>query len=168
MSRTGVAAVVSAAAVLTAIAVPTASSARAGSAGCYSFSRAERAFAARIDRARAAHGLRRLHLDKQLSRAARKHSWEMRRARTLFHTTPAQARRRITRWRSLGENVGRGYSTASLHRAFMASAPHRHNVLTRGFRHVGVSVVKQNGVMWVTIIFESRRDPGTTLPMPAC
>lgn len=168
MSRTGVAAVVSAAAVLTAIVVPSALPAQAGSKRCYSFSGAERAFAKKINRARTTRGLRGLHLDKQLSRAARKHSWEMHRARKLFHTTESQARRRITRWRALGENVGMGYSVDSLHRAFMASPDHRHNVLTGGFRHVGISVVDRGGVMWVTIIFETRRDPGTTLPMPPC
>ena len=166
MSAKGVAGAFTAVAVLCAVGVP-APLAHAGSGACYRFKEPERRFARKIDRARAARGLRRLRLDPHLSRVARRHSWEMRRAGALFHRFEA-LQRRVTNWRLLGENVGLGATVGSLHRAFMASPEHRANVLRRAFRHVGVSVVREGGRMWVTIVFESRRDPGTTLPMPSC
>jgi uncharacterized protein YkwD len=50
----------------------------------------------------------------------------------------------------------------------MDSSGHRANVLYNGFTHVGVGVVVRNDRMWVTMIFEGRTDPGTTLQMPRC
>lgn len=77
-------------------------------------------------------------------------------------------KRRITRWIRLGENVGYGAGVASLERAFMHSPLHPANILGRGSRYLGVGVVRKNGFVWATVLFESRRDPGTTLRMPAC
>ena len=51
-----------------------------------------------------------------------------------------------------GENVGVGPSVWRLHRAFMASPPHRANILGR-FTQVGVGVVRDDGTVWVTVVF---------------
>jgi uncharacterized protein YkwD len=49
-----------------------------------------------------------------------------------------------------GENVGVGPSAASVEAAFMASPPHRANMLGN-YTHVGVGVfVAGNGMVWVT------------------
>ena len=96
------------------------------------------------------------------------HTRIMHRRKSLFHSPDAQLAHRVTRWRVLGENIGVGAGVKSLHKAFTASAPHRANMLYSSFRHLGVGVKKRNGRMWVTVVFESGTDPGTTLRMPRC
>jgi uncharacterized protein YkwD len=39
--------------------------------------------------------------------------------------------------------------------AFMASAPHRANILHRTFRHVAIGAVRVDGALWVTVFFYS-------------
>ncbi len=87
------------------------------------------------------------------------------RKNNLYHTPSQKLRHRVTRWITLGENVGVGGTVSSLHGAFMGSAVHKDNILYRGYRHVGIGVSKKRGRMWVTVIFESRNDPGTRLNM---
>jgi uncharacterized protein YkwD len=118
--------------------------------------------------ARHSRHVHRLSLDPELSKAARKHTKEMVRRNLLHHTAQATLGRRVTRWSYLGENVGVGHTVASLHRAFMNSSGHRHNILSRRFQHSGVGVRRKRGRMWVTVIFEARRDPDTRLRMPRC
>ena len=142
-----------------------ASTASAGRARCYRYKSSEKEFAQKINTARRIAGARGLQLDKQLSKVARKHANEMDDRNSLYHTPSSRLRWRVTRWRRLGENVGAGQTVTSLHQAFMNSPSHRSNVLDRGFRHVGVGVHKDKKYMWVTIVFESRRDPGTRLRM---
>lgn len=135
---------------------------------CYTYSAAEKGLATATNRSRAGAGVMKLRLDPQLSRVARLHAREMTKAGRLFHQSSGQMKRRITRWIRLGENVGYGAGVASLERAFMHSPLHRANILGRGSRYLGVGVVRKNGFVWATVLFESRRDPGTTLRMPAC
>ena len=132
---------------------------------CYRHKDSERRFARKINFARGVVGAARLELDKQLSKVARKHAWEMNRANSLFHTPSGKLGWRVTRWNHLGENVGAGQTVTALHQAFMNSPSHRSNVLGRDYRHVGVGVVKDDNYMWVTIVFEARRNPGTRLRM---
>ncbi len=135
---------------------------------CYRFKHAERSFARKTNRTRKAHGKVALHLDPQLSKVARRHTSEMVSNTTLYHTPSSKLRRRVTRWIILGENVGVGNTVDSLERAFMHSREHRENILYSSFRHIGVGTKKKNGRLWVTVVFESRRDPGTRLSMPSC
>ena len=122
--------------------------------------------ARKINGARDARGERRLSLDKELSKVARRHTWEMDTKNSLYHTPSFTLRRRVTHWRVLGENVGIGQTVSSLHQAFMASPAHKANVLRSDFRHVGVGVREAaTGQIWVTVIFQARRDPGTRLRM---
>ncbi len=86
----------------------------------------------------------------------------------LYHTADRRLARRVTRWNVLGENVGVGYTVASLQKAFMASASHRANVLGSFFVHFGVGTRRKGGRLWVTVVFESVRNPGTRLRMPSC
>jgi uncharacterized protein YkwD len=134
--------------------------------GCYHFSHAERAFAKKTNNARASHGLPRVYLDPQLSRTATKHNWKMVNQKLLFHTTNAQFYSWVTNWSMLGENVGEGGGVRSLQKAFMHSPEHRANILESKFKYVGVGVTKKNGLMWVTVQFESANNPGTTLASP--
>lgn len=135
---------------------------------CYRHSPAERGFARRINKARIQSGRRRVSLDPEASQVAMAHTRIMNRRKSLFHSPDAQLAQRVTRWSVLGENIGVGASVKSLHKAFMASAPHRANVLYSSFRHFGVGAKKRNGRLWVTVVFESGSDPGTILRMPRC
>ena len=85
----------------------------------------------------------------------------------LLHHTPNLGQR-VTNWTMLGENVGYGGTVGSLHTTFMRSAPHKRNILTRQFKFVGVATKKAHGYLWVTVVFQATRNPGTTLQMPKC
>lgn len=153
-----------AAAAVLALTLGTFSPATTASAGfnCYNFKDSEKEFAQRINNSRSNHGVGKLQLDKQLSRVARRHTWEMKDKRTLYHTPSSILRWRVTNWNRLGENVGYGGDVDSLHKAFMDSPSHRANVLGN-FRHVGIGVKTDGDIMWVTIIFEDHMDPGTRM-----
>lgn len=132
---------------------------------CYKTRSDERALTDAMNRSRRSGGIRSLRFDPQLGVVARKHTREMVSHNDLFHTPPPTLARRVTRWRDLGENVGRSYvGPASLHRSFMNSPVHRANIMHRGFRYVGVGTTHKYGRLWATVTFERRRDPGTTLP----
>ena len=152
-------------AMLLASAIPS-EPAQAGS--CWNYKPSERRMAKKINGARDANGDNRLRLDPQLSRVARKHTNGMVKRRTLSHTPSAVLGRRVTRWRSLGENVGASGRVRRLHRMFMNSPAHRANNLAGDFRFVGIGTKRKGGRLWVTVVFESGRNPGTRLWMPSC
>lgn len=53
-------------------------------------------------------------------------------------------------WQAAAENVGRGWSLEQIHRAFLNSPPHRENMLTRRFTHIGTGVARNpNGEIFV-------------------
>jgi len=133
---------------------------------CWSYSAKERAFAKKINKARGRHDARRLRLDPELSKVAKKQTTAMVKKRLLYHTP--NLGRRVTNWNRLGENVGYGGTVGSLHTTFMRSAPHKKNILTRQFKFVGVATKKAHGYLWVTVVFQAKRNPGTTLKMPKC
>ena len=135
---------------------------------CWDARATERKFNRKMNKARRRGHMRKLSLDPELSKVARRHTKEMVRRNLLHHTPHSVLGRRVTRWSYLGENVGFGGSVDSLHRAFMNSAPHRHNIMRSSYRHSGIGVMRRHGRMWVTVIFEQRRDPGTRLRMPRC
>jgi uncharacterized protein YkwD len=49
--------------------------------------------------------------------------------------------------------VGVGSTLESLEDAFMDSKKHRQNILRREFLHAAVGVVREDGRLWVTVIF---------------
>lgn len=130
------------------------------SAACYSPKRSEKKFKRLINLARTGVDLR---LDPELSKAAKVHTREMVRANSLHHTPSNVLRRRVTNWVELGENVGVGGGVVSLHDAFMNSPAHRDNILRSSYRYVGVGVIKRDGRMWVTVLFEAKSNPGSPL-----
>ena len=136
--------------------------------GCWEVKGAERGFAKRINDVRGVAKRGMLRLDPELSRAARLHTREMVKQDKLYHTPSDKLSKRVTNWTVLGENVGVGGDVQSLHEAFMASPAHADNVLYDSFRHMGVGTIKADGKLWVTVIFEARTNPGTTLSMPRC
>lgn len=148
--------------------LPVSNASAATSWSCFVSKRAERSFTAKMNQARSSRDLGTLTLDKQLSRVARKHSQKMAVENDVFHTNRTRLGQKVTRWYTLSENVGRGGTVASTHEAFMASEGHRANILYPSFKHVGVGTVNKNGIIYVSVVFEGSRDPGTTLSPPSC
>lgn len=138
----------------------------AGGDVCWNYKRRDRAMTRKINRTRANRDRVKLQLDPHLSKVARRHTKSMADANVLNHTKALG--KKVTRWRSLGENVGYGFSVKNLHNMFMDSSAHRENILKRRFRYIGVGTVKSGGWVWTTVVFESKRNPGTTLSMPSC
>lgn len=64
--------------------------------------------------------------------------------------------KQVSGWRWLGENVGVGPDVDSLHRAFMNSEGHRHNILLSHFNQVGIGVYVDDGIIYVTEVFAQR------------
>ena len=57
------------------------------------------------------------------------------------------------RWCSLGENVGYGAGVAAAERGFMASPPHRNNILGSAWNGVGVGVAHNGNRTYVVQFF---------------
>ena len=85
---------------------------------------------------------------------------------TLYHSTSLGSL--ITRWKTLGENVGYAGSVKKVHKAFMNSAAHKSNILRSAYKNFGVGVVKKKGKIWATVVFQGSKNPGTKLKMPSC
>lgn len=132
-------------------------------AACYSHSSNDKSFISKHNQARRARGLAPLKADVQLGKVAKVHTNEMVTRNSLYHTSHTQLANRVTRWSTLGENVGVGGTVTSLFSAFMNSPGHKANILYSKFNHVGVGTRVAGGRMWVTVIFEARNDPGTRL-----
>lgn len=113
--------------------------------------------------ARAASGLGALTVSGDLTAAASRQAATMARTRVLQHTPGlSQA---VCCWASLGENVGFAGSVARVHSAFMASPPHRANILRGAYTQIGVGVaVDSTGLVWVSEIF--RRPTSVGAPPP--
>ena len=116
---------------------------------------ARRALLCLLNQTRRAHGLPRLRGNPRLLKAAERHSKSMVVRGYFSHDEPGglSSLDRVRRSGYLsgarrfacGENIGYGQGTTSsprnMMRMWMASAPHRANILTRNFREVGLSGV---------------------------
>jgi uncharacterized protein YkwD len=138
------------------------------SSQCWRPSGAERDLLRRMNLARNTQGARRVRLDPELSQVARVHTSRMISNEALEHSSRRYLKRSVVGWHSLAENVGVASSARSMHRAFMSSSGHKTNILGKDFRYVGIGVDRWDSRLWTTVIFEARRDPGTTLEMPSC
>jgi uncharacterized protein YkwD len=105
---------------------------------------------AKINYARANHGLPRLKASSDLMSAARTHSVAMAGSSLLNHSSTLSA---LCCWRLIAENVGEGGTLSIVHSAFMNSAPHRANILNSRVGQVGVGVVSSGGQLWITEVF---------------
>ena len=152
--------------ITSALAISALTPATAGGSSCWNFKNAEKAMAKKVNNARSNNGRVKLKLDPEMSKVARSHSRTMAKKASLYHTKNLGAK--VTNWKSLGENVGYGSSVKQLHKLFMGSSGHRANILQSSYRHVGVGTTRKDGTLWVTVIFESKNNPGTSLNMPNC
>ncbi len=91
----------------------------------------------------------------KLSLYAKAHSQAMADHGYLFHSTADELRGALDgyHWQLGGENIGVGGSLESLADAFMASQPHRQNLLRRIYHHAAVGIVREADRVWVTVIF---------------
>ena len=103
--------------------------------------------------ARTEQGVQDLDLNAMLSRYATKHSRAMADKGNLFHTVDLAGKLKGLDWSMGGENVGVGSSLGEVQSAFMASKPHRRNILQRGYDHAAIGVAESDGKLWVTVIF---------------
>jgi uncharacterized protein YkwD len=108
-----------------------------------------------VNKARAAHGLKRIRGNHKLARAARRHSLDMVRHGYFEHSSPSGGStlvsrasavhylRRTAAW-FLAENIAWGSgslaSPRATVRAWMHSPPHRENILSRRVHDAGVGV----------------------------
>src|SRR3954471_22924750 len=134
----------------------------------------EAALVARINDARRSAGLRSLVVVPGATDVARRWSWHLGHERALSHN-PYIARQLersgSAAWTEIAENVGEASSSdpGSLFRAYMASPPHRANILDSHARFLGVGVVERDGVAWNTLDFTnaySTRYGRTRVPAP--
>jgi hypothetical protein len=126
--------------------------------------RAERCFMRGINARRAQAGRPRLRWDGQLVYVGRRHARSLARAGRGIRHDPGLGQK-VTRWRSLGENTGRGRTCREVMRALWRSPSHRANILGR-WSFVGVGVARRHGRIYVQQIFETRSDPGNIYSHP--
>ena len=101
------------------------------------------------------HDRKALTFAERLSRYAKAHSHAMADRGSLFHSTGDQLRAALDGyvWELGGENIGVGDSLEGLEEAFMASPPHRQNLLRRVYGHAAFGIVREDGRTWITVIF---------------
>jgi uncharacterized protein YkwD len=138
----------------------------AEAAGAATLTRTESSLLTAMNEARRAQGLRPLHADGRLERAARGHSADMLRTDTFFHGAfSARIRGVGVRAPRVGENLAWGVGALSRARAivntWLASPGHRANLLHGGYRIVGVGALRgtfggHRGTLMITTDFAGR------------
>jgi hypothetical protein len=122
----------------------------------------EAGFLAKINASRAANGLAALSVDGGLRSHARKHTQDMIDADKIYHSTGDELKAAAgAGWSKLGENVGRGGTVDSLHKAFMASPGHKANILG-DYNYAGIGTASSDGVLYVTVVFMKKGGGPTT------
>jgi uncharacterized protein YkwD len=156
---------------LAVLAAPPAGSSASSAAVSSTTSIAARFYAHRmlrlLNKERARHELRPLRMSSKLVSSARRHNVAMARADTLSHQLPGEAffATRISRahyaWSVAGENIGWNsqmsipgllYLERLMFREHAPDNGHRLNILTRGFRNIGIDVYfdRRHHKMWFT------------------
>ena len=114
---------------------------------------------------RAAHRLRALSTAGDLQSLAQRRADEMARSGRLAHTTGLGTK--LSGWKRLGENVGRGPSLRDIQTAFMNSPSHRENIVDPGFTQLGVGVTYDGReYLYVAVIFREPSGAAAAAPAP--
>lgn len=123
----------------------------------------EQDFLSAINATRSSAGLGPLKMDSGLQAHARRHSADMIAADKIYHSSDGELKSAAGGgWTKLGENVGRGGSVSSLHKAFLDSASHRANI-HGDYNRVGIGTeTAPNGVLYVTVVFMKKGATETT------
>jgi uncharacterized protein YkwD len=112
----------------------------------------EDSFTTRLNDARSARGIPRLVVRPKLVAIARAQAQRMADKDLLYHNPNLTSD--VHNWRFVGENVGYGPDAATVHSAFMHSAPHKANILDIDYTRIGIGVVTSNGRVWVAEVFK--------------
>ena len=118
----------------------------------------EASLLAQINAARTSHGLHALTVVAGATDVARNWSWRLASAQQLSHNPALVSdleHAGSAAWTDIAENVGMASPTSpsSLMSAYMASAPHRANILDPSMRYLGVGVVMRGSTAWNTLDF---------------
>ena len=115
------------------------------------------------DRTRA--GLRPLATANDLQSRAQSRANEMARGGRLQHTSNLGTK--VSGWKRLGENVGRGPNLRDIQTAFMASPSHKENIVDPGFTQIGVGVTWDGKeYFYVAVIFRQPSSTASASPPP--
>lgn len=104
-----------------------------------------------VNQTRTSQGQRPLRLNPKLSRVAWRHSVEMGRRYSLFHTTNMWNILQPYDVRTWGENVAYADTLQRVEQLWVGSPEHRSNLLNSAFRWAAIGVVKVKGWLWVTL-----------------
>ena len=114
---------------------------------------------------RAAARLKALSTAGDLQSLAQRRSDEMARAGRIYHTSNLGSK--VSGWKRLGENVGRGPNLSDIETAFMNSPSHRENILDPGFTQLGVGVTFDGKeFFYVAVIFREPSGAATASAPP--
>ena len=114
---------------------------------------------------RAASRLRGLSTSNDLQSLAQSRANEMAKAGRIYHTPNLGTR--VSGWKRLGENVGRGPELRDIETAFMNSPSHRENILDPGFSQLGVGVTFDGKeYLYVAVIFREPSAAAASTPAP--
>ncbi len=128
-------------------------------------SAAEQEFLSRTNALRASRGLGALKSNSELLAKARAWSQTQASSGSIFHSTLTNG---VTQnWHRLGENVGMGPDVLAIHNALVASPRHFDNLVDSGFTDVGIGVVRQGNIIYVTQVFMQLMPQSTTTQAPA-
>lgn len=125
----------------------------------------EQDFLSAINATRSSAGLSPLKMDSGLQAHARRHSADMIAAGEIYHSSDSELKSAAGGgWTRLGENVGRGGSVSSLHKAFLKSASHKANI-HGDYNRVGIGTdTSAEGVLYVTVVFMKKGATEATTP----
>jgi len=109
-------------------------------------------FVSLTNSARASHGLPRYAVASDMTSVARRWAAHMAAHHQLAHNPSFTSQ--VCCWSHVGENVGVGPSVSAIQRAFMASSPHRANILNSGYTQVGIGTARgSDGKLYVDELF---------------
>ena len=125
----------------------------------------EQGFLSAINATRASAGLGPVSMDGGLQAHARNHTAAMITKGEIYHSSSGELKAAAgSGWTNLGENVGRGGSVSSLHKAFMNSSGHKKNILG-DYNYVGIGTASSSdGRLYVTVVFMKKG--GGSAPAP--
>lgn len=123
---------------------------------------AESDLVGRINAERTSRGLPALQVRGDLREVARRQAVRMADRGQMSHNPNLGGE--VCCWRKVGENVGTGSETGTIHRMMMDSSSHRTNILDPGFAEVGVGVERRGDTIWVSEVF--RQPEGAPQPPP--
>lgn len=117
--------------------------------------------------ARSSHGLSGYAVAADLTAVARRWAAHMAAHHQLAHNPSFT--RQVCCWTQLGENVGVGGTVSAIQRAFMASAEHRANILSRSYTQLGIGTARaSDGRLYVDELFRRPTHPAPrAAPRPA-